>query len=227
MNLKIYKDKISLHKDKNQLLDKVKINDGIKEYSMGDVNGNGRDELIILTGRKKQEYGKELIVFSIGSSIKEIGRKDFKEFKPWKLVVGDIDGDKVNEISVGVYKKSPLHPVMAKRPFIYAFEEGGIHPKWRGSRLSRPFVDYCFYDIDGDGIDEIIAIEILKDNKKLINTYKWKGFGFEGYLESKNYGDIKDLRVNKGIYVDIKEGRESYQGIVKVGKKSLIIERVD
>lgn len=237
LNLRIYKDKISshnetnLHNKKDEIIKKILI----KEYSLGDVNGDGCDELIILTGSKRAKYGKEVIVFAvknsinnaINKSIKEIGRKDFTQFKPWKLLIGDIDGDGIEEISVGVYKESPLHPVMAKRPFIYSFVDGGIHPKWRGSRLSRPFTDYCFYDIDGDGIDEIISIEILEDNKKLINTYKWKGFGFEGYLESKIYEDITNLRLNQGIYIDVKEGNDKYKGILKLVEDNIIVERVD
>lgn len=226
-NIKIHKDKITLHNNKDELLDTLLIKEKVKEYGLGDVNANGQDELIILTGNKRKEYGKQLIVFAIGDSIREIGRKDFTDLNPWKLVIGDIDGDNIDEISLGVYKKSPLHPVMAKRPFIYSFVDGGIHPKWRGSRLSRPFTDYCFYDIDGDGIDEIISIEVLEDDKKIINTYKWKGFGFEGFQESKAYDDISDLTLDHGIYININEGKDKYRGFLNYQENNIIIERMD
>lgn len=228
--LEIYKDKIILYNNKDEIIDKILIKEKIKDYSSGDVNGDGNHELIILTGRKRAKYGKNLIVFAVNSgnnSIKELGRKDFRDLNPWKLALGDIDGDGIDEISVGVYKESPLHPVMAKRPFIYSFANGEIHPKWRGSRLARPFTDYNFYDIDGDGIDEIVSIEILEDNKKLINTYKWRGFGFEGYLESKTYEDITDLTLDKGIHINIKEGKANYNGILKLVEDNIIIERMD
>ncbi|HZK33266.1 MAG TPA: hypothetical protein VFC60_02090 [Tissierellaceae bacterium] len=234
VSLRIYKNKITLH-IKDEIIDSLPIKDKIKEYGLGDVNGNGESELIILTGRKRAKYGKEVLIFAVNNTIKndtnnnikEIGRKDFREFNPWKLVIGDIDGDNIDEISLGVYKESPLHPVMAKRPFIYSYIDGGIQPKWRGSRLSRPFTDYHFYDIDEDGTDEIIAIEILEDNKKLINTYKWKGFGFEGYSESEIYEDITDLTLDKGIYINIKEGKDNYKGKLKLLEDNIIIERVD
>lgn len=226
-NLKVYKDEVTLHNIKNEIIDSLSIKEKIKEYGLGDVNANGQDELVILTGNKRKEYGKQLIVFAIGDSIREIGRKDFTDLNPWKLVIGDIDGDNIDEISLGVYKKSPLHPVMAKRPFIYSFVDGGIHPKWRGSRLSRPFTDYCFYDIDGDGIDEIISIEVLEDDRKIINTYKWKGFGFEGFLESESYDDISNLRLDNGIYINIRDGKNKYKGLMKLVDDKIIIEGMD
>ena len=103
-----------------------------------------------------------------------------------------------------------------------------MEPKWRGSRLSKPFTDYDFYDIDGDSIDEIISVEILESNRKIINTYKWKGFGFEGYLESKDYEDLKDLTIeNERLNIGIKEGRDKYLGVVKLKDNNLIIERED
>lgn len=227
LKVEISKKDIILFDNKNGVIETLSIKEGIKEYDLGDVTGDGQDELIILTGNRKKEYGKEVIVFVIEDNIKEIGRKGFEEFNPWKVITGDIDGDGIDEISVGVYKESPLHPVMDKRPFIYTFVDGKIQPKWRGSRLSKPFTDYCFYDIDGDGIDEIIAIEIVDNNKKRINSYKWKGFGFEGYLESKVYDNIMDLRLNKGIYINIKEGRDNYSGFLKLTEGNLKIERVN
>lgn len=227
LKIQIEKSKITIQNNKDEVIKTLYIKGGIKEYDFGDLTGDSNDELIVLTGDIKKEYGKEVIVFAIADSVKEIGRKDFEEFNPWKVIAGDIDGDGIDEISVGVYKKSPLHPVMDKRPFIYSLVNGKLQPKWRGSRLSRPFTDYCFYDIDGDGIDEIIAIELVADNKKRINSYKWKGFGFEGYLESKVYDDITDLSLNKGIYINVEEGREKYKGFLKLTEDSLKIERMN
>lgn len=202
--------------------------DKIKEYAIGNINGDNKDYLVILTGPRWRKYGKEVVIFSIEGGLKEIYRRDFSEFKPWKITIGDIDGDGKDEVSIGMYKKSPLHQVMAKRPFIYFFENGKLEPKWRGSRLSRPFIDYIFSDIDKDGIDEIVAIEILEDNRKLINTYKWKGFGFEGYLETKDYEDITKLWIDEGIiYINIKGVEGKYLGAIKLEGNNLIIERED
>lgn len=225
-NIRIYENRISLYNEERLIVENY-IKDGIKEYAIGDINGNSEQELVILSGKKSAEYGNDVIIFSVNNNIKEIGRKDFKGANPWKLVIGDIDGDGLEEISVGVYKESPFHPLMAKRPFVYSFVESSLQPKWRGSRLARPFTDYLFYDIDGDGVDEIVAIEILENNKKLINTYKWKGFGFEGYLESQAYDDILELEVIEDLYITIKEGKSSYRGLIKLKEDNIIAERVD
>ncbi|WP_333638389.1 hypothetical protein [Tissierella praeacuta] len=211
----------------NQVKLPIEIKDKVVDYAIGNINGDNMEYLVVLTGSRWRKFGKEVIIYSL-KDMKEIYRRNFSEFKPWKIAIGDIDGDGKDEVSVGMYKKSPLHQVIAKRPFIYSFENGRLEPKWRGSRLSKPFTDYDFYDIDGDSIDEIISVEILESNRKIINTYKWKGFGFEGYLESKDYEDLKDLTIeNERVYIGIKEGRDKYLGVVKLKDNNLIIERED
>lgn len=225
--INIHKNKISLYIHGSQMSEYI-VKEGIRDFRLGDVNGDSQAELIILTGRKKDEYGEELIVLAIEEEIIEISRKDFSHINPWKIAVGDIDGDGIDEISIGVYKESPLHPVMAKRPFIYSYKDGSIQPKWRGSRLSKPFTDYDFYDLDNDGIDELIAIEIMEDNSKVINSYKWKGFGLEGYMQSRTYNHIDQLEIlEEGVFVQVKEGKDIYKGLIKVVDNNLIIERVN
>lgn len=205
----------------------LKLDGKVKDYDIGKITEGEEEYGVVLTGSRWKKYGREVIIYSVEEE-KEIYRKDFSELNPWKIVIGDVDGDKIDDISVGVYKKSPLHPVMAKRPFIYSFIDGKLEPKWRGSRLSKPFIDYTFFDIDKDGIDEIISIEILQDNKKVINTYKWKGFGFEGFIQSKAFDDIKDLSREEGIIkVQVSEGKDSYFGLLKLEHNELIIERMD
>ena len=68
---------------------------------------------------------------------------------PWKIQIGDVDGDGKDEIGIGVYKKAKFHPVMAKRPFIYGWDGKKLYPKWLGSRLSRPFKDFVLADFGG------------------------------------------------------------------------------
>lgn len=200
--------------------DKFIKNEGILSYGIGNIVGEDR----YLVGL----IGGNIVIYSMEEDISEIFRTDFAAFNPWKITIGDVDGDGMDDISIGVYKESPLHPVMAKRPFIYNFIDGDLKPLWRGSRLSKPFTDYDFIDIDGDGIDELISIEILSDDRRLINTYKWKGFGFEGYMESMDFEDLTDLKIDEDkAYVQVSEGKDSYLGLIKLDNNNLIIERVD
>lgn len=156
-----------------------------KDFKSGYLMGDEDEYLVILTGRRWQEFGSDIVIYSIVNGKKEVFRRDISHLKPWKIDIGDVDGDGNLEIAIGVYKESPLHPIMAKRPFIYNFNGNDLIPKWRGSRLSRPFSDFLLFDVDQDGVCEIVAIEDLADGGHIINSYKWKGFGFEGFLESR------------------------------------------
>lgn len=186
---------------------------------VSDINNDYNDELLIITGKRNEGFGEKLIIFSFDGKPKEVFKKSLKDMNPWKVQVADVDGDGQKEISIGVYKESEFHPVKAKRPFVYNWHGNGISPKWRGSRLSKPFEDYIFADVDGDGLDEIVSIEILKNGKKLINSYKWKGFGFEGMAESKEYPDILSIDKIKldgskeNIIIKIKN-REKYDWVL-------------
>lgn len=166
---------------------------------IADVNGDGTDEILLITGGAGQEYGSDFWILWLemtdgAVSVSDTDRISLKAYNPWKVQTCDVDGDGTLEVSFGVYKTSRFHPVMAKRPFIYDLHENGISPKWRGSRLSRPFDDYIFSDINSDGADEIVSIEHLADGRKAVNSYVWKGFGFEGIGESGAYDDILSIR---------------------------------
>ena len=118
---------------------------------------------------------------------------------------------------------------MAKRPFIYNWDKEGLSPKWLGSRLSRPFEDYIFSDIDGDGMEELISIELLSNGRKAINSYKWKGFGFEGMGESRDFKDITALQKQESrewgvslIAADVMEAGEWKQAVFSYQNGELI-----
>ena len=108
----------------------------------------------------------------------ELYLKDFKGKNPlniWKFEAGDVEGDGEKELALGVYKKSPHHKVMAKRVFLYNIVDGKLKPKFRASRLALPMDDFILYDIDEDGRDEVVSIEI-KDNTYFIAAYHYKNF---------------------------------------------------
>ncbi|MCR3956295.1 MAG: hypothetical protein NUK57_08335 [Gudongella sp.] len=163
-------------------------------HARGDLTGQG-EHMVVLTGEDGHEYLKDLIIYDTQNGKKEVFRKDISYLNPWKLMVGDVDGDGMDEISIGVYKESPLHPVMAKRPFFYNFNGEDLVPKWRGSRLSRPFEDYILFDFEKDQVMEIVSVEYLEDGTQLLNSYKWREFGFEGYKETEAVGSIEKVFV--------------------------------
>ncbi|MDY0256719.1 hypothetical protein [Gudongella oleilytica] len=174
------------------------ILDNTKDHAIGRLTGGEDQYLVVLKGRRWQEYGNEVIIYSLEGGRKELLRWNASELKPWKIMTGDVDGDGDEEIALGVYKESPLHQIMAKRPFIYSFNGEKLSPFWRGSRLSKPFDDFILYDLDGDGICEIVSSEYLEEGSMVINSYKWRGFGFEGFLQTAELQTIKKIYASEG-----------------------------
>lgn len=218
----------------------------VKSACISDLDGDGTDEILLITGTDAGEYGTHLMILAMilapkadGTggqpdggrssepeadviSVEKLYKCDMTDINPWKVQTCDVDGDGKTEISVGVYKTARFHPVMAKRPFIYEWHGNAISPKWLGSRLSRPFDDYIFADINADGMDEIVSIEHLMDGRKAVNSYAWKGFGFEGIGESTGFDEI--LSIEKDVPED--GGAETIKALVaEEGYKKHIILR--
>ena len=198
--------RVRIYTKGDRLLDEYRINNTERIISAvtSDLDWDSNEEILLLTGKRGEGFGKYLMILSYDSKtarsskrvkgeFTEIYRHSFAGLKPWKVQTADVDGDRKKEISLGVYKTARFHPVPAKRPFLYNWEGGGLSPKWLGSRLSRPFEDYIFADLDSDGMDELVSVEVAANREKLINTYKWKGFGFEGMGESERFQDISNI----------------------------------
>lgn len=203
------------------------LKDRILDSVLGDIDGDNENEVIVLSRGIFGRYGKDVVIYSNMERINELYREDFSELKPWKIETGDIDADGIDEITIGVYKKTIFHKVMDKRPFIYSYKDNRLHPKWRGSRLSRPLEDYTFYDIDCDNFDEIVSIELMENGRKTLNSYKWKDFGFEGFLEGeKSYNALELLLEEDGLYAFADdETKSEWKIIIRDGYLSL--ERMD
>lgn len=202
----IYPDKIDIYLNgKNVSEYKSGYGTKILDSFISDFNNDKNDELFIITKNSREQYGDRLIILGyINGKLSAVFDQSYKKVNPWKVQVCDVDGDGEKEIALGVYTKAEYHPVFAKRLFIYYYHDCKLYPKWLGSRLSRPFDDYTFYDIDYDGMDEVISIEYCKDQKKQLNSYKWKGFGFESAGVSREYDDILDLKTNdKGVAANV------------------------
>lgn len=210
-----FQDRINLYTHTGELKAYYKIQgEGreVKSCCITDIDGDSNDELLIIEGEGKTFYGQKLVILYYDNGLKKRYEREFKELNPWKIQSCDVDGDNRREIALGVYKKASFHPVMTKRPFLYHWEKDDIVPMWRGSRLSRPFEDYIYLDIDSDGRDEIIAIEMLSDGKALINAYGWAGFGFESIAESMPYEEILRLvgqyNDRESLLIQVKKGRQ-------------------
>lgn len=148
-----------------------------------DLDNDGRVETVRITCARRENghpVGGEIVVMR-GS--KPVWRQ--RDLNPWKLRLADVDGDGPEEIVIGVWKKSPKDPIMAKRVFVYSWNGRRMMPKWLGSRLSRRFVDFEMKDLNYDGWSELLAREVSPGRPERIGVYRWRVFGFDWIREEK------------------------------------------
>lgn len=192
----IRKNSIAVYSKLNDKIYKKTITDGnIISCCASPLNDKNQYFFLLLVSKKRDRYADDLAIIKILNkdkviTLKNIYRKSLETLNPWKIQTCDIDGDGKHEISICTYKATPFNPVMAKRPFLYQWTGSEIAPKWLGSRLSSPFKDLIFADINHDGRDELISIEVLENANEIVNSYAWKGFGFEAIGKSGQYKSI-------------------------------------
>ncbi len=135
---------------------------------------------------------------------------DFSKVSPFSIEFCNIDGGDV-EVLIGVNKKTPFDENISPRPFFYNidFENEKLRPKMRVSRLSNPLEEFNAFDIDNDGIDELISIERDISGKYDINAYKYiNTFRFEIYYQSKKLDILPKLGSKDGeIILDGKHNK--------------------
>ncbi len=164
----------------------------------GDLDGDGVSETVEITYsyiRGDHPMGGDVTVRRVGKQ-KLVWRQG--KLNPWKLQVVDVDGDGAKEVVLGVWKKSPKDPIMAKRVFVYSWNGQRLLPKWLSSRLSRRFIDFALADVDKDGLAELFALEIMPGNKHRISEYRWRSFGCDWLGCTSNISDATGLRASLG-----------------------------
>jgi hypothetical protein len=123
---------------------------------------------------------------------------DGKQHSVWKLDYpiyqfdyGDITGDGIPEIAVGVIKTTRFDPKLDKRLFLFRItNDFYIRPLWLGSRVAQPLVDF---KIVQENEQELIrTIEKEQSGNYLVAEYRWRSFGleFQKYME-------KEINLNK------------------------------
>jgi hypothetical protein len=178
-NISVTKTDIILTDDVGNNVDSLSVAPlAFKDFAIDYQNGF----VFAILGQKDAPRGERLAIFIFkNDKIRKHWIDKDRNHNPWKIMFEDVDGDAQPDIIVGTWKKTRFHPVFDNRLFIYSWDGNEIFPKWLGSRLSSPFDDFDFRDIDGDGVIELIALELQRNGLKRVMSYKWTGFGFEGY----------------------------------------------
>jgi hypothetical protein len=87
----------------------------------------------------------------------------------------EMNDDGVEDILVGVIKKTRFDSISRKRIFIFKLVDGYIRPLWLGSKVSCPLEDFKVIHLTP--VNYIRTIEVEKNGNFLLAEYKWKGFG--------------------------------------------------
>jgi hypothetical protein len=133
----------------------------------------------------ENEGAESIYLESIHDSLHSVVLVHQSDTNKWELpypvyqfVVGDIDGNGVEDILVGVIKPTRFHSVATKRLFIFKNFEGYVRPMWLGSMMPQPLIDFWLIH-NKDGFFNIITLEREKSGKMLVAEYCWQGFGLQ------------------------------------------------
>lgn len=151
-----------------------------------------------LTGQTgDSKYGDLFVVFEQKAERvwERSYENDFLELKPWKIELGDIDGNGEQEILIAVHKTTHFDPIEKNRMFIFNYSEGKLRKKWTGSQIAGVWKDFYVGDMLSIPGNELIFIEQMEDQRERISIYYWFDFGFVLLAESEPYNNIHDLAV--------------------------------
>jgi hypothetical protein len=141
----------------------IRLN-GEMRIAAGDIDGDGRDEIVVGLGRVKDDPGIPggyFAVLDADFSLIAWGQVEWPEYNEingeTRPACGDIDGDGIDEIIIG------LGPGAQGRMAVFKFVDNRLeHVRWlqtgwqdynRANGETRPACG----DLDGDGKDEVIA----------------------------------------------------------------------
>jgi len=118
----------------------------------------------------------------------------------WDASAGDVDGDGRQEVALCTYSHTARDPRYARRFFVYSWDEGGdLYPRWRGSRLCRPYLWARLADATGDGKHELLSVEVGLGGGQMLVAYQWNQFGFWGLGHSAEYRELTVVDPNARI----------------------------
>lgn len=169
------------------------INIPVFNLSVNDVDGNPCEIKI-----SKKIYERYPNRISINGKIHIY--KDKYRLNVWKAEAGTVTDEGVENVVLGVYNKSPFHQETEKRVFVYIVKDNELRPRYRASKLSLSFDDFLLYDVDGDGIMEIVTLDNIKGMNS-ISAYKLKKMTIYREYFSKSYESLSELNVNDSLYV--------------------------
>lgn len=149
-----------------------------------DLTGNGRTEII-------RRQVQSIVIYQDGQAVWHSP----PEWRVLDLALGDPNDDGRNEILLAI-EKTDLSGNSTYHPFIIGYRGGIYRLLWGGSAVSDPLLEVEVGDLDGDGRDELSAIEASDDGiARHVTVWRWHGWGFSLVWRSPagNYHELMIL----------------------------------
>lgn len=169
------------------------------------VDDDGKPVTLTLRKRRVQKYYND-VTMSDGENVNTHVFRDKYTLNIWKWKTGRVNDENNEDVVFGVYNIAPHHRIMTNRVFIYTVKDLELQPKFRASRLTYPIADFTLYDIDGDGYDEVVAIENYKGDS-YISAYKEYDLKIERvYFGKFSYEISRFLDDEENLSVETEKG---------------------
>ena len=146
-----------------------------------DLTGDGVPETI-----RREEDGVEIL---------QAGQTVWRSPSDWivrAVALGDPNNDGRFEALLAVDKSSASGAAVSQ-PFVIGYRNGIYRDLWGGSPVHAPILEVELGDLDGDGSDELAAIEAPIDGAaRYLTVWRWHGWGFSLVWRSPpgNYHDL-------------------------------------
>ena len=128
-----------------------------------DLTGDGVPEII-------RRQGEAVEVLQGGVSV----WRSPPEWQVRDLALGDPNQDGRHEALLAVDKAEGT-----SQPFVVGYRGGTYHDLWGGSPVHAPILEVELGDLDGNGLEELAAIEAAPDGSaRYLTVWRWHGWGF-------------------------------------------------
>ncbi|MBN2550443.1 MAG: CapA family protein, partial [Anaerolineales bacterium] len=133
-----------------------------------DLTGDGVAEIV-------RRINEQVIVYHRD----EIAWQSPKDWQVIDLALGDPNDDGRYELMLAIRKPGEDGSITS-HPFVIGYRSGIYRQLWGGSAVADSLREVELGDLDGDGIQELIALEDAADGqKRVITVWRWHGWGFQ------------------------------------------------
>lgn len=163
------------------------------------VNGaiEGQKAYTIVSTGDNKDYGDLFVVFHRNSDLQweQEYENDFKDLKPWKLELGDVNGDGSSEILIAVRKTTHFDTEEKNRMFVFRYDGEKLIKTWTGSGTEKTWSDFLVGNLLPIKGEELIFIEQAENGKERLSVYYWFDFGFVLLGQSGSFKNILNISI--------------------------------